>query len=71
MESNKKMPEKIKRKKFFKSVGFSLLGMSLLGQFPFSLFGKDYKAGSQADKKIKVEINPYAVNRKNTGRKNA
>jgi hypothetical protein len=71
MENNNRVPEKIKRKKFFRSAGFSLLGFSLLSQFPFNLFGKTTDTGSGADKKIKVIINPNAVNRKGAGRKNA
>ncbi|MFO7446604.1 MAG: hypothetical protein R6W90_09565 [Ignavibacteriaceae bacterium] len=65
---NKIVPEnKIKRKKFFASLSIGMLGITVLNQFPFSLF----KSKTASAGKVKVQINPLAVNRKKIGEKNA
>ena len=52
---------KVDRKKFFLTAAISLLGLSLLNKFPFSLFGRSSKKDNG---KIQVKINPFAVSRK-------
>lgn len=61
--------KKIKRKRFFTSLGAGLLGTAVLNRFPFNLFMNN--TGKAEAAKIKVEINPLAVNRKKIGDKNA
>ena len=56
----------MERKKFFKSIGISLIGFLFVKLFPFRLFSKQNVNKS----KIKVHINPYAVKRKKIGEKN-
>jgi hypothetical protein len=51
------------RKKFFALISTSLLGAALLGAIPLNFF----KSKSNS---IKVKINPNAVNREKSGKKN-
>ncbi len=67
MEIKDYFQKKIKRKKFFASVGTGFLGYVVFRSFPFNLFVKKEEIKSQ---KIKVRINPLAVERKNTGKNN-
>ena len=67
--------KKIQRKKFFASLGVSVLGVTMLSSFPFNIFNSSYSAKNNIDNqttgKIKVHLNPLAVNRKKIGEKNA
>ncbi|MBA4250199.1 MAG: hypothetical protein C0425_01490 [Chlorobiaceae bacterium] len=59
---------KMERKKFFSTIGFSILGLFALKSFPF---GKLFARNSNTKKnKITVKINPDAVSRKSTGVQN-
>jgi hypothetical protein len=71
MDNKNKVPGKLKRRKFFASAGKGLLGITLLSQFPFNLFGRTTGNNAANNTGVKVEINPFAVNRKKTGGKNA
>ena len=59
--------KKIKRKNFFTTAGTGMLGYFVFRTFPFNLFTKKEVKKTQ---KIKVRINPLAVERKNTGKSN-
>jgi hypothetical protein len=67
MEIAEYFQKKINRKKFFASVGTGFLSYVVFKSFPFNLFAKKEKIKSP---KIKVRINPLAVERKNTGKNN-
>lgn len=67
MEVTEYFQKKFNRKKFFASIGTGFLSYIIFKTFPFNLFSKKEKTKSQ---KIKVKINPLAVQRKNTGKNN-
>jgi glycerol kinase len=56
------------RKKFFALISTSLLGAALLGAIPLNFFKS--KSNSKKSNSIKVKINPNAVNREKSGKKN-
>lgn len=56
------------RKKFVTLFSTSILGAALLKANPLSLFGS--KKTSTSENPVKVKINPNAVNREKSGRKN-
>ncbi len=56
--------KKIKRDRFFTSIGTGFLSYVVFKSFPFNFLAKKEKLKKQ---KIKVRINPLAVQRKNTG----
>lgn len=64
MNSIDKKSTSMNRKKFFASLGTGLAGFIAASAFPFNIF-------SNKNKKVKIEINPYAVSRKKAGEKNA
>ncbi len=66
MEISDYFQKKIKRKNFFTSMGMGFMSYVVFRSFPFNLFTKKEK---KAEQKIKVRINPLAVQRKNTGKK--
>ncbi|MFZ0452742.1 MAG: hypothetical protein WAM24_03265 [Ignavibacteriaceae bacterium] len=67
MEIAEFFQKKIKRKNFFTTAGTGIVGYFVFRSFPFNLFTKKEIKKSQ---KIKVKINPLAVERKNTGKTN-
>jgi hypothetical protein len=67
MELTEFFQKKLKRKSFFTAAGTGMLSYFVLRTFPFSLFAKKEIKSKQ---KIKVKINPLAVERKNTGKAN-
>ena len=67
MEIAELFQQKIKRKNFFTTAGTGILGYFVFRTFPFNLFKKNELKKTQ---KIKVRINPLAVERKNTGKTN-
>ncbi|MGA9292951.1 MAG: hypothetical protein WCE54_23750 [Ignavibacteriaceae bacterium] len=67
MEIAEFFKKKIKRKNFFTTAGTGIVGYFVFRSFPFNLFTKKEIKKSQ---KIKVKINPLAVERKNTGKTN-
>jgi hypothetical protein len=64
MEVTNYFNKKIKRKNFFASIGTGVLSFVVLRTFPFNLFSKNQV---KKTRKIKVQINPLAVQRKNSG----
>jgi hypothetical protein len=56
------------RKKFFTLIFTSFLGIAFLRMNPLKLFG--LKKNSSTGNSMKVKINPLAVNRDKTGKKN-
>jgi hypothetical protein len=60
-----KMP-KYKRRNFFLKAGAGTAGFFLIRAIPFNLFSGNSKKTEQ----VKVELNPLAVSRKQTGEKN-
>jgi len=54
------------RKKFFALFSTSILGAALLSFNPLNLF----KARNASENSVKVKINPNAVHREKSGRKN-
>jgi hypothetical protein len=67
MEITEYFQKKFNRKKFFGTIGAGFLSYVVFKSFPFNLFAKKEKIKSP---KIKVRINPLAVERKNTGKNN-
>jgi hypothetical protein len=67
MEISDYFQKKIKRKNFFVSAGTGFMSYVVFRTFPLNLFAKKEKKMPQ---KIKVKINPLAVQRKNTGKNN-
>ena len=67
MEIAELFQKKIKRKNFFRTAGTGILGYLVFRSFPFNLLTKKEAKKTQ---KIKVRINPLAVERKNTGKTN-
>lgn len=67
MEIAEFFQKKIKRKSFFTTAGTGILGYFVFRSFPFNLFAKKELKKTN---KIKVKINPLAVERKNTGKTN-
>lgn len=67
MEITEFFHKKIKRKNFFTTAGTGMLGYFVFRTFPFNLFTKKEAKRTQ---KIKVRINPLAVERKNAGKAN-
>ena len=67
MEIANYFQRKIKRKKFFSSIGTGFIGYVVFRSFPYNLFVKREEKKTQ---KIKVRINPLAIQRKNTGKNN-
>ncbi len=66
--------KKLDRKKFFASLGVGLLGVTIFNSFPFSLFKSNSTSKNKFDVKngkIKVQLNPLAVNRTKIGDRNA
>ena len=61
-----KLKTRMKRKKFFSTIGLGALGVLLAGFSPLKIFNKNKKSGE----KIKVKIHPLAVKRKKVGGKN-
>jgi len=56
------------RKKFVALFSTSILGAALLKANPLNLFGS--KKTSTSENPVKVKINPNAVNREKSGKKN-
>jgi len=56
------------RKKFVALFSTSLLGAALLKANPFNFFAP--KSNSKGSNSVKVKINPNAVNREKSGKKN-
>jgi hypothetical protein len=56
------------RKKFFKSISASVIGLAFLKMNPIKFFSTNKQ--SYKVEKIKVRINPFAVNREKKGKKN-
>lgn len=56
------------RKNFFTLISTSFLGIAFLRMNPLKLFG--LKKNSSIGNSMKVKINPLAVNRDKTGKKN-
>ena len=56
------------RKKFVALFSTSILGVALLKANPLNLFGS--KKTSTSENPVKVKINPNAVNREKSGKKN-
>ena len=56
------------RKKFFKSISASVIGLAFLKMNPIKFFSTNKQ--SYKGEKIKVRINPFAVNREKKGKKN-
>jgi hypothetical protein len=56
------------RKKFFKSISVSIIGLAFLIMNPIKFFST--KNHSIKGEKIKVKINPLAVKREKIGKKN-
>jgi len=56
------------RKKFVALFATSILGAALLKANPLNLFGS--KKTSTSENPVKVKINPNAVNREKSGKKN-
>lgn len=56
------------RKKFVALFSTSILGAALLKANPLNLFGS--KKTSASENPVKVKINPNAVNREKSGKKN-
>lgn len=56
------------RKKFVALFSTSILGTALLKANPLNLFGS--KKTSTSENPVKVKINPNAVNREKSGKKN-
>lgn len=52
------------RKKFFTSLTMSAVGLALFNSFPLKYFSNEYKIQNS---KVKLKINPMAVNRKTKG----
>lgn len=67
MEIAEFFQKKIKRKNFFATAGTGMLSYFVLRTFPFNLFAKKEAKKTQ---KIKVRINPLAVQRKKAGKTN-
>ncbi|MEJ2618620.1 MAG: hypothetical protein P8Z35_26955 [Ignavibacteriaceae bacterium] len=67
MEIAELFQKKIKRKKFFTTAGTGMVGYFVFRSFPFNLFTRKEAKKTQ---KIKIRINPLAVERKNTGKTN-
>jgi hypothetical protein len=67
MEIENYLQKEVKRKKFFSLAGKSLLGYMFVSSFPFNLF---FKKEESLKPKIKVTINPLAVQRKKIQVKN-
>ena len=56
------------RKKFFKTISASVIGIAFLKMNPIKFFSANKQ--SYKGEKIKVRINPLAVNREKKGKKN-
>ncbi len=67
MDLTKNFDTKIERKKFFTTLGAGFLGYFVLKSFPFRLFNKKK---NNKKRKITLEVNPLAVQRKKVGGKN-
>jgi hypothetical protein len=67
MELAEFFQKKLKRKNFFTTAGTGILSYFVARSFPFNLFSKKE---AKETKKIKVRINPLAVQRKNAGKRN-
>ncbi len=67
MEIAELFNKKIKRKNFFTAAGTGIVSYIVFRSFPFNLFAK--KEGKKTQK-IKVRINPLAVQRKKAGKTN-
>jgi hypothetical protein len=65
MEISDYFQKKIKRKNFFTTAGTGFMTYVVFRSFPFNLFAKKEEKLTQ---KIKVRINPLAVQRKNRGK---
>lgn len=67
MDITKILETKIERKKFFTTIGAGFAGYFMLKSFPFKLLNKKKK---KKERKITLEVNPLAVQRKKVGGKN-
>ncbi len=70
MNIQKLFIKKVKRKKFFYTVGAGLASLMLLKSFPFNSVIKNKLMQNYNTDKVKVRINPLSVNRKKLGDRN-
>lgn len=66
---NIKNTRTIKRRNFFYYIGASLIGIFSISKIPLNIFSNRIKR--EISGYVKISENPYAVKRKNGGRRNS